>query len=195
MTPTWQPPIEEQSPPTPPNRKRHWVRWTLAGAGATVGLIIGLSVATAGSSSPQPAASPAVTAQLNPTPNADNTAPLPAGSTGTPAPAPPTFTTEQEQAIQSAQGYLDSGQGFSKAGLFHQLTSSYGEGFSHSLARFALRHVQVNWNAQAVISAKGYLSSGQGFSYANLVEQLDSPYGEQFTPAQAQHGATVALRS
>ncbi len=101
---------------------------------------------------------------------------------------------EQQQAILSAQGYLDSGQGFSKAGLLDQLTSSYGEGFSPKLARFAIRHVDVNWNAQAVISAKNYLSSGQGFSYAGLVDQLQSPYGEQFTPAQAQHGATVAFQ-
>jgi hypothetical protein len=105
------------------------------------------------------------------------------------------FTTEQEQAILSAQSYLDSDQGFSKAGLTDQLTSSYGEGFSPSLARFAIRHVDVNWNEQAVLSAKSYVDSGQGFSYAGLVDQLDSPYGGQFTLAQAQHGATVALRS
>jgi Host cell surface-exposed lipoprotein len=109
------------------------------------------------------------------------------------APAPE-FTTAQQQAITSAQSYLDSGQGFSKAGLMDQLTSSFGEGFSHRLAKFALANVQVNWNRQAVISAKSYLRSGQGFSYAGLVQQLESPYGEQFTPAQAQHGAAVAFR-
>lgn len=106
----------------------------------------------------------------------------------------PAFTVEQQQAILSAQNYLDSGMGFSRAGLLDQLTSPNGEGFSHKLARFALAHVQVNWNRQAVISAKNYLHSGMGFSYSELVQQLESPYGEQFTPAQAQHGAMVAFR-
>lgn len=113
---------------------------------------------------------------------------------GSGPPAPPAFTTAQQQAITSAQSYVDSGQGFSRAGLLSQLTSSYGEGFSPRLARFALAHIQVNWNRQAVISAKSYLNSGQGFSFSGLVQQLESPYGEQFTPAQAQHGATVAFR-
>lgn len=120
-------------------------------------------------------------------------------SNPTPAPvatqaAPPQFTPAQQQVIDSAESYLTDGQGFSKAGLFHQLTSSYGEGFSPRLARFALAHLRVNWNRQAVLSAKGYLQSGQGFSYSGLVQQLNSPYGEQFTLAQAQHGASVALR-
>jgi Host cell surface-exposed lipoprotein len=109
-------------------------------------------------------------------------------------PAAPVYTVAQEQAIMSAQGYLDSGMGFSRAGLLDQLTSPNGEGFSRRLARFALAHVQVNWNQQAVLSAKSYLSSGMGFSYAELVQQLQSPAGEQFTPAQAQHGAAVAFR-
>ncbi len=89
---------------------------------------------------------------------------------------------------------LTDGQGFSRAGLMDQLTSSYGEGFSRRLAVWALAHVRVNWNQQAVISAKGYLRSGQGFSYNGLVSQLESPYGEQFTPAQARYGARVALQ-
>jgi hypothetical protein len=117
--------------------------------------------------------------------------------TSAPAAAPPpapTFSPEQQQALDSAEGYLSDGQGFSKAGLMKQLTSSYGEDFSPKLARFALNHLQVNWNQQAVLSAKGYVSSGQGYSYAGLVQQLESPYGEDFTPAQAQHGASAALR-
>ena len=106
----------------------------------------------------------------------------------------PAFTAAQQQAIDSAQSYLAMGQGFSKAGLMSQLTSSAGEGFSHKLAAFALAHIKVNWMHQAVLSAKGYVSMGQGFSYNGLVEQLHSSAGEGFTLAQAQHGASVALR-
>lgn len=106
----------------------------------------------------------------------------------------PAFTEAQQQAIDSAQGYLAMGQGFSKKGLMDQLTSKAGEGFSHKLAAFALAHIKVNWMHQAVLSAKGYVSMGQGFSYNGLVEQLHSSAGEGFTLAQAQHGASVALR-
>ena len=90
----------------------------------------------------------------------------------------------REQAIESAQSYLDEGTGFSRAGLIDQLDSPYGEGFTVALATFAVDHVQVNWNQQAVDSAKGYIAMG-GFSRAGLIDQLTSSYGEQFTYAQA----------
>lgn len=101
----------------------------------------------------------------------------------------PQYTASQKQAILSAESYLSMGQGFSRAGLIKQLSSKYGEGFSRKLAVFAVDHVKVNWFHQAVLSAKGYLSMGQGFSYSGLVDQLSSPYGEQFTLAQAQYAA------
>jgi hypothetical protein len=103
------------------------------------------------------------------------------------------YTVAEQQVIDSAQSYLATGQGFSKEGLYQQLTSSAGEGFSPKLARFALAHIKVNWMHQAVLSAKGYVQLG-GFSYASLVQQLNSTAGEGFTYAQSVHGATVALR-
>jgi len=42
---------------------------------------------------------------------------------------------------------------------------------------------------QALDSAQSYLSDGQGFSRAGLIDQLTSPYGEQFTYAQAVYAA------
>ena len=51
------------------------------------------------------------------------------------------------------------------------------------LAVFAVNDINVNWWHEAVIAAKGYMSGGQGFSYQGLVDQLDSPYGSQFTVA------------
>jgi Host cell surface-exposed lipoprotein len=38
---------------------------------------------------------------------------------------------------------------------------------------------------QALDSAQSYLSDRQGFGRASLIDQLTSPYGEQFTYAQA----------
>jgi hypothetical protein len=83
--------------------------------------------------------------------------------------------------------------GFSQAGLIHQLTSAYGEGFSHADAVWAVNHAHANWNAEAVESAKSYLEMG-GFSRAGLIHQLESPYGDQFTHAQAVYGVNVAYR-
>jgi hypothetical protein len=44
----------------------------------------------------------------------------------------------------------------------------------------------VDWNAEAVDSAKSYLEFSS-FSKSGLFEQLTSEYGEQFTPEQANY--------
>jgi hypothetical protein len=99
------------------------------------------------------------------------------------------MTVAQQQAVESARSYLSTGSGFSRAGLIKQLSSSYGEGFPGDVAIFAVDHLQVNWNEQAVKSAKSYMSTGGGFSRAGLIQQLSSSYGEGFTPAQAVYAA------
>jgi len=43
--------------------------------------------------------------------------------------------------------------------------------------------MRVNWNAQAVKAAKGYIAM-EAFSCSDLIQQLDSPDGDQFTVAQ-----------
>jgi hypothetical protein len=102
------------------------------------------------------------------------------------------MTASQQQAVASAQSYLSLGTGFSYKGLLDQLTSSSGEGFSHADAVFALNYLHPDWNAQAAISAKGYLELGTGFSRSGLIDQLTSSYGEGFTYAQAVYGVTQA---
>lgn len=122
-------------------------------------------------------------------PVAPRVAASPAATTqAAPAPVAPSYTEAQQQAIESAQQYLNMGNGFSRKGLIQQLDSSAGEGFSKSLAVFAVNHVKVSWYHQAVLSAKGYMAMG-GFSYAGLIQQLDSADGEQFTYAQAVYAA------
>jgi host cell surface-exposed lipoprotein len=98
------------------------------------------------------------------------------------------MTSGQENALESAQSYLDTG-GFSKAGLIEQLSSSAGEGFSKADATFAANNVDANWREEAVESAQGYLD-GQAFSKAGLIEQLSSSAGEGFTPAQARYAVS-----
>ena len=82
------------------------------------------------------------------------------------------------------------GKGFSRAGLIQQLSSSYGEGYSLADATYAVDSLNVDWNAQAVLSAKGYLAL-KPFSRAGLIQQLSSSYGEGFTVAQATYAANA----
>jgi Host cell surface-exposed lipoprotein len=100
----------------------------------------------------------------------------------------PNYTVAQENAIRSAQQYLALGSGFSRAGLIEQLTSQAGSGFPMAQAVFAVNHIKVDWNQQAVLAAKGYLKIS-GFSRSGLIEQLTSQAGSQFTPAQAAYAA------
>ena len=87
------------------------------------------------------------------------------------------------RALQSAQDYLAS-SAFSKQGLYEQLTSSAGEGFTPTEAQYAVDHVNVDWNQEAVESARQYLATSS-FSRSGLIEQLSSSAGEGFTYAQA----------
>ena len=102
----------------------------------------------------------------------------------------------QQQAIDAVESYLQNEPGFSYQGLIDQLDSSYGNGFSVADATFAVSHIQVDWDQQAAIAARNYMTNEPGWSCSGLVQQLDSPYGDKFTQAQAEYGAqSVGLGS
>jgi len=92
-----------------------------------------------------------------------------------------------QNAINSAKQYLEF-QAFSKQGLIDQLASSYGDGYSVSVATAAVNSLRVDWNAEAVLAAKQYLRN-QSFSCQGLIQQLSSSFGDKFTLAQAQYAA------
>lgn len=96
----------------------------------------------------------------------------------------PAMTASQEQAVGTAEDYLQT-QSFSRKGLIEQLKF---EGFSTKDATFGVDHLKVDWNDQAVGVAKGYLN-GQHFSRAGLIEQLEY---EGFTHKQAVYGVKGA---
>jgi hypothetical protein len=98
----------------------------------------------------------------------------------------PPPTVAQQQALSAAKSYLSMGSGFSAASLLDQLTSPYGNGFAQADAQWAVDNSGADWNAQAVMAAKGYLNLG-GFSRSSMIEQLTSQYGNQFTEAQAEY--------
>ena len=100
------------------------------------------------------------------------------------------MSAAEQQAVTAAQGYLNLGSGFSAESLLKQLTSSYGDGFAQSDAQFAINYLQPDWDAQAVLAAKGYLSLDTGFSRSSLIQQLTSSYGDGFTEAQAEYAAS-----
>ena len=87
------------------------------------------------------------------------------------------------RALQSAESYLVM-SGFSKQGLYEQLSSSYGEGFTQAEAQYAVDHVDADWNKEAVESARTYLEMSP-MSRNALIEQLSSSAGERFTYEQA----------
>ena len=80
------------------------------------------------------------------------------------------------------------GSGFSRYGLIQQLSSKAGSGFKRANAVFAVNHIKVNWNQQAVLAAKAYMSQS-GFSRSGLIQQLSSRAGSGFTHAQAVYAA------
>jgi Host cell surface-exposed lipoprotein len=192
--------------PTPP-RKRHRVRNGLLIL-AALGTIGGIASAAGGSSHPAAASAPSATSQpatRAPATKAPATkAPAPAApASSAPAqqapaqqapaapakPAPPAVTASQQQALDSAQSYLGLDSGFSRQGLIDQLDSPYGGKFSVADATWATDHSGADWDAQAVLAAKGYMNLGTGFSRSGLIDQLDSPYGGKFTLAQATYAA------
>jgi hypothetical protein len=97
------------------------------------------------------------------------------------------LTSGQENALGTAEEYI-SMSGFSRSGLIEQLKF---EGYSTRNAAFAVDHLNINWDQQAVRSAEDYLSMS-AFSRSGLIEQLEF---EGYTHSQAEYGADEALGS
>lgn len=87
------------------------------------------------------------------------------------------------RALEAAENYLALG-GMSKKGLYEQLSSSAGEGFTAAQAQYAVDHVRVDWKKEAVESARSYLKLSP-MSRDELLQQLSSDAGEGFTYEQA----------
>jgi hypothetical protein len=175
-------------PEQAPKPKRRIGRWIVIGLIGFVGLGIVMS-SVGGGSTAAPTTAPAIATPtfvpVTSLPNVPRTSPAVVAPPATQAPKPE-FTVSQQNAIASAQDYLNY-EAFSRVGLIGQLSSKYGEGFSKEDATFAVDHITVDWNEQAAKSAKEYLRY-QSFSRNGLIQQLESQYGEQFTHAQAVYG-------
>ena len=93
--------------------------------------------------------------------------------------------TEYKSALKSAENYSDL-MHMSKAGIYDQLVSPYGDKFSPEAAQYAIDNVDIDWNANALEKAKDY-SDSMAMSKAGIYDQLISEYGEKFTPEEAQY--------
>jgi hypothetical protein len=101
------------------------------------------------------------------------------------APVVPDVPAEYESALSKADTYSNM-MHMSKAGLFDQLTSEYGEQFSAEAAQYAVDNVVADWNANALAKAKTY-QDDMSMSPAAIHDQLTSEYGEQFTASEADY--------
>ena len=93
--------------------------------------------------------------------------------------------TEHKNALKKAKSYSDT-MNMSKAGVYDQLTSEYGEKFTVEAAQYAIDNVQVDWKENALKKAKSY-SNSMNMSKAGVYDQLTSDYGEKFTAEEAQY--------
>lgn len=92
---------------------------------------------------------------------------------------------EYKSALRKAKVYSDT-MSMSKAGLYDQLTSEYGEKFSAEAAQYAMDNLEADWNKNALKKAKTY-SDTMSMSKAGVYDQLTSEYGEKFTAEEAQY--------
>ena len=93
--------------------------------------------------------------------------------------------TEYKSALRKAEDYSDT-MHMSKAGLYDQLTSEYGEKFSADAAQYAIDNIDTDWNVNALKNAQNY-NDTMHMSKAGLYDQLTSEYGEKFTAEEAQY--------
>lgn len=94
-------------------------------------------------------------------------------------------TMEDKNALAKAESY-SSIMHMSKAAIYDQLTSSYGEGFPAESAQYTVDHLVADYKANALEKAKDYQTS-MNMSRSAIYEQLTSSYGEKFTAEEAQY--------
>ena len=92
---------------------------------------------------------------------------------------------EYQNALSKAYDYSDI-MYMSKAGIYDQLTSEYGEGFPDDAAQYAIDNIDADWNYQAIQNSKIY-DEEIAMSKDAVYNQIKTEYGEKFTKEQAQY--------
>ena len=148
---------------------------------------IGAAVNNASEQTPAASIAPSESATPQETTAQETTAPEPIEPAveEAPEPAAPVVPAEYASALVKAASYSEL-MNMSKAGIYGQLTSEYGEQFSPEAAQYAIDTYQGDWNANALAKAKSYQET-MSMSPDAIRDQLTSEYGEQFTPEEADY--------
>lgn len=93
---------------------------------------------------------------------------------------------ENTAALESAQSYSDV-LALSEAGLYEQLTSEFGEGVSPEAAEYALSNIDVDYNRNALETAKIAQEAMPDGTPEEIRDYLVSEYGAGFTEAEADY--------
>lgn len=160
----------------------------ILGAVATIasfGTLVGIGAAVNSVSDDKPAAIVETSAPTEDAAKPVETA-APVAETPAPAaPAAPAVPVEYQSALIKAKSYSDL-MHMSKAGIYDQLTSEYGEQFSAEAGQYAVDNLQADYNANALAKAKSYQET-MSMSPEAIRDQLTSEYGEKFTPEEADY--------
>lgn len=92
---------------------------------------------------------------------------------------------EYQSALNKANDYSNI-MYMSKASIYDQLISEYGERLTPDAAQYAIDNINADWNFNALQTAKNY-SDTMYMSKAAIYDQLISDYGEKFTASEAQY--------
>lgn len=97
----------------------------------------------------------------------------------------PAVPSEHTSALRKAETYAQT-MSMSKAGIYDQLVSEYGEKFSKAAADYAMQELKHDWKENALKKAETY-SDTMYMSKKGIYKQLISDHGEQFTEEEAQY--------
>lgn len=202
QSPQWQP----TNPPAPQVKQSWFARHKVLSVALGIVVVVVLVCCGAGvlsmggedsptttssstSDSPQAEQTEAAEEPTSEAPDADATTAEEVTEEPAPETEEPELTTEQENAIRSAENYLEF-MPFSKQGLIEQLSSPAGDDYPRDVAQFAVESIEsdVDWNEQATRAAESYMDL-MGFSRSGLIDQLTSDAGDGYTREQAEYAA------
>lgn len=165
-------------PVQPPKKKGGCLKIGLIVLGAFV--VLGVIGSIFGSDEPA-----APSSAVSSAPVVSSVAQTPSVPASSPAAEDDNIPTEYKSALNKAESYSEL-MHMSKAAIYDQLVSEYGEQFSEEAAQYAMDNLVADWNANALAKAESY-SETMHMSKAGIYDQLTSEYGEQFTAEEAQY--------
>lgn len=165
-------------PAQPPKKKSGCLKIVLI----VLGIFVALGVIGSIFGSDEPASPSSVVSSTSAATSKDQSSSTPAS---VPAVEDDSIPTEYKSALKKAESYSQL-MHMSKAAIYDQLVSEYGEQFSEEAAQYAMDNLVADWNANALAKAESY-SETMHMSKAGIYDQLTSEYGEQFTAEEAQY--------